>query len=175
MFIIFILITTIICCHYLIRLCMLVMRARRLERMDRVPDAADENGFAQPYRPIRVILARDEELGLHDHNDEVDSNNPSIPPPPPAYGLWRCSVVCTPSVQSLIALLTRDSKRADPNLIHWQRTDEPGVQEEARALILAAPTLNRPPSYVSDVSLLNNVNPEMHVPPLFHRANTSLV
>lgn len=90
--IILILVNTIICCHYLIRLCMLAMHARQQNRTGRVPSEADENGFAQPQRPIRVILARDEELGLHDNEEGPITS--SVPPPPPAYGLWRCSVVC---------------------------------------------------------------------------------
>lgn len=89
--IILILFNAIICCHYLIRLCMVALHARQKDRTGRVPSAADENGFAQPERPIRIILARDEELGLHD-NEEGPISSP-VPPPPPAYGLWRCSVV----------------------------------------------------------------------------------
>lgn len=92
--IILILFNTIICCHYLIRLCMLALRARQQDRTGRVPREAGQNGFAQPQRPIRVILARDEELGLHDEEGPISSSvPPPPPPPPPAYGLWRCSVV----------------------------------------------------------------------------------
>ncbi|MCJ1468149.1 hypothetical protein MMC07_006777 [Pseudocyphellaria aurata] len=148
--IILILVNATICCHYLIRLCMVALHARKQHR---VPSEADENGFAQPQRPIRVILARDEELGLHDNEDGPICS--PIPPPPPAYGLWRCSV------------------RADPNLIHWQRTGQPGVQEEARALLRAGKPVNRPPSYTEEGSLCDSPDASMLVPPLFHRANTS--
>lgn len=66
-------------------------------------DDAMKSGFAHPRRPIPVVLARDEELGLsHDGHhrrvvDEEDADNDDdapLPPPPPAYGLWRSSVVC---------------------------------------------------------------------------------
>ena len=46
-----------------------------------------------------MVLARDEELGLHDVNDggvEDEDTDVALPPPPPAYGLWRSSVVCLP-------------------------------------------------------------------------------
>lgn len=64
-------------------------------------------------------------------------------------------------------------QRADPNLIHWQRTGQPGVQEEARAILRAGQPVNRPPSYVDEGSLCDSPDASMHVPPLFHRANTS--
>ena len=57
----------------------------------------EDAGFAQPREPIPVVLARDEELGLHnDHNGGVEDGDTdeALPPPPPAYGLWRSSVVC---------------------------------------------------------------------------------
>ncbi len=43
-------------------------------------------GFANPPRPIRVALARDEEAA------GIESEATKFPPP--AYGLWRESVVC---------------------------------------------------------------------------------
>lgn len=89
-FIVFILVITILFCHYLTRLCMLVLSARRRGREISDMTEVDEDGFA-PREPIRVILARDEELGLHENYDE--SNSFPIAQPPPAYGLWRCSVV----------------------------------------------------------------------------------
>jgi hypothetical protein len=43
-------------------------------------------GYANPQTPIRVALARDEEAaGIESEATKV---------PPPAYGLWRESVVC---------------------------------------------------------------------------------
>ncbi len=75
---------------------MLARRANRLGRTNRLLCEANEEGYAQPATPIPIILARDEELGLH-HNIDSDEDEESIdvhiPPPPPAYGLWRCSVV----------------------------------------------------------------------------------
>lgn len=54
----------------------------------------DEEDYAQPETPIPVILARDEELGLHDDANASDHESiRAVQPPPPAYGLWRSSVV----------------------------------------------------------------------------------
>ena len=51
----------------------------------------DEN-YAQPDTPIRVVLARDEELSHRSEPSEFDEEV-DLAPPPPAYGLWRSSVV----------------------------------------------------------------------------------
>ena len=80
---------------------MLVLRAKRQGGTIRLPSEVDQ-GYAQPERPIRVILARDEELGLHGDSDEEESVNTSIAQPPPAYGLWRCSVVCEARIKNRI-------------------------------------------------------------------------
>lgn len=70
---------------------MLIMRPNRVAevRHNRVPSRPGPLGYAQPERPIPVVLAQDEEIAA--------GSNPAEPkkvaPPPPAYGLWRSSVV----------------------------------------------------------------------------------
>jgi hypothetical protein len=91
----------------LIRLCMLALRPE--PETPHIPSMTGPDGF-KPIRPIRVHLARDEELGLADDAadaDEVEQpeEKTAVKVPPPAYGLWRSSV------------------RVDPNLLHWQRAD----------------------------------------------------
>lgn len=44
-------------------------------------------------------------------------------------------------------VLTSNDQRADPNLIHWQKTDEPALQNETRTLLMASHPGIRPPSY----------------------------
>ena len=89
-----ILILTIIFCHYLIRLCMLALRPKGVGGSGELVDQSRAGAIARPCEPIRVILARDEELGLHEGNQVVEEDKEiAVPPPPPAYGLWRCSVV----------------------------------------------------------------------------------
>ena len=91
---------------------MLILNPPREVERNFMPNMTAQEGF-QPIVPIPVRLARDEELG-HDsdsENDMADSSDPEkevLPPPPPAYGLWRSSV------------------RVDPNLLHWQRVEERG-------------------------------------------------
>ncbi|ODH41772.1 hypothetical protein ACO22_01350 [Paracoccidioides brasiliensis] len=93
------------------------------------------SGYAQPDRPIPVILARDEEdvMGMDVHaNNATGSNNSNGPTlPPPAYGLWKSSV------------------KINPNLVHWQRREEADVQRSTE-VNSANDVPNRPPSYVSD-------------------------
>lgn len=81
--------------------------------------------------PIPIVLARDEEPDVLDREVEAGSEK-ELPAPPPVYGNWR------------------GSRRADPDLIHWQlHTNQPDVQREARALIFAG-SGHRPPSYTSN-------------------------
>lgn len=154
------LIVTIVFCHYLIRLCMVFMQHRGHRQIERVPSQENEEGFARPRAPIRVILARDEELGFHD--DEISGETrEQVQHPPPAYGLWRSSVVR--KLLTCISLADCDLKRADPNLIHWQRIKQP---IPGRTPDLASHPANRPPSYNSDT----RAEPAMVLnspPPLF--------
>lgn len=84
--ILIILFTTIFFCHGLIRLCMLVTRPQRDDdRSTHVPGGLSFAGFSLPRRPIRVLLARDEEaVGVESETTKLQ---------PPAYGVWRESVV----------------------------------------------------------------------------------
>lgn len=81
-------------------------------RSTRRPANELEEEFAQPETPIPVILARDEEMGLYDNasDDEVPK---VIQHPPPAYGLWRSSVVSAENVLPCLCarLLTFSSVR----------------------------------------------------------------
>ena len=84
---------TILFCHSIVRLSMVMLRRPTAEeRAAWFPDRAGSGGYAQPEQPIRVVLARDEEMGISGAGDgHGEAQGPT--PPPPAYGLWRCSVV----------------------------------------------------------------------------------
>jgi len=88
-----------------------------------IPSMTGPEGF-KPIRPIRVHLARDEELGIADDNENPEADpedaekNTGLKMPPPAYGLWRSSV------------------RVDPNLLHWQRIEDVEAQNRNSALNL---------------------------------------
>ena len=60
------------------------------DRSTNVPGAVGFAGFSLPRRPIRVLLARDEEAA------GVESETTKLQPP--AYGVWRESVVSTGGV-----------------------------------------------------------------------------
>lgn len=51
-----------------------------------LPAMIGPGGYANPAQPIRIALARDEEAA------GIESEATKLPPP--AYGLWRESVVC---------------------------------------------------------------------------------
>ena len=74
-------------------------------------DNADlEAGFARPREPIRVTMVQDEGLGgrdaavLEEGVGGEDDTEKELPPPPPAYGLWRSSVVRLPPPHFAFAL-----------------------------------------------------------------------
>lgn len=102
-----------------------------------------------PKTPIRVRLVADEETPPPNINASGDVDAPDVPdpragadlemgrvvirPPPPAYGRWR------------------DSVRANPDLLHWQRVHMSGDKPEA----VAREDGQAPPSYVSRVEERN--------------------
>jgi hypothetical protein len=70
----------------LVKLCLFVIRRDRA-RQDQTDSPLDVpgHGYAVPTEPIRVVLARDEEVaGIESEMSKVT---------PPAYGVWRESVV----------------------------------------------------------------------------------
>ena len=81
--------------HCLLRLFLLVRRwnIRQLRR------GGKESIYNPRDRAIPVILARDEEIGIggstaDDEDDDLEMEAAkTVAPPPPAYGLWRGSVV----------------------------------------------------------------------------------
>ncbi|KAH6643144.1 hypothetical protein C7974DRAFT_302833 [Boeremia exigua] len=108
LFILLLLSITIFFCHSLIRLCMLLLNPPPPSSSSSTSAPAfqlNPAGFS-PEIPIPVRLARDDDL-VSDSEDEWDEKHEkeALPPPPPAYGLWRSSV------------------RADPNLLHWARVE----------------------------------------------------
>ncbi|KAL8675166.1 MAG: hypothetical protein Q9168_000419 [Polycauliona sp. 1 TL-2023] len=75
-FIVFILVLTMIFCHFLIRLSMLShhLRIRGERQIQLAPVTPSDEECAQPQTPIPIILARDEELGLNDTGSDVESS-----------------------------------------------------------------------------------------------------
>lgn len=87
MLIMFVFVLAIFLLHSVVRLLIVLIRGPP-DHSDRPPSRVGPMGYATPSRPIRVVLARDEELA----QDTANAGN-KVAPPPPAYGLWRSSVV----------------------------------------------------------------------------------
>jgi hypothetical protein len=70
-----------------VRIALVLLRPPKQGDLElQLPQMVSAGGYASPETPIRVALARDEEAaGIH---------NEATKRPPPAYGLWRESVVC---------------------------------------------------------------------------------
>ncbi|KAI1160350.1 hypothetical protein F5B18DRAFT_512801 [Nemania serpens] len=148
--IILILLATIIFCHGLILLCMLLVRSRN--RRDTSGNDVHGGkyghpGYAIPREPIRVVLARDEEAA------GIESEAAKLKPP--AYGLWRESV------------------RVDPDRIYWQRAEVPpsasSTNSDSDSDGRDSPRTGqrRPPSYASDdgIDYVVDVRPRSIAPP----------
>lgn len=78
---------TVFFCHALLRLFLLIFRGDRpsRRRLERTHHYLSPGGYAVPEEPIPVVLAQDEEArGMESESSKVT---------PPAYGLWRGSVV----------------------------------------------------------------------------------
>lgn len=90
--ILLILVFVVIFIHSIVTLCLIVVKNKGHEQISRAPSYSSARGFAQPRRPVQVVLARDEELGFAEEEEEFNGPK-SIAPPPPAYGFWRGSVV----------------------------------------------------------------------------------
>lgn len=97
--ILFMLATGIVFCHSVIRLAMMIRHPppEGERRRRNLPPMVGPGGFANPPEPIRVVLARDEEA--------VGIESEALKFPPPAYGLWRESVVSTCYVNFTLVLL----------------------------------------------------------------------
>jgi hypothetical protein len=103
LFILVLLSITIFFCHSLIRLCMLVLNPPRETERQPVPNLTAPEGF-QPIVPIPVRLARDDELDSDNDMADLEAGDIEkeiLPPPPPAYGLWRSSVRVDPNLRHL--------------------------------------------------------------------------
>lgn len=93
-FILVILLITVFFCHSLIRLCMHLLRPSSAARSrSRIPSISSRDGF-NPNEPIRVHVVTDEEIaGADDEECRMVRDSKGLVAPPPAYGLWRSSVV----------------------------------------------------------------------------------
>lgn len=118
----------------------------------------DENGYAIPAHPVLITFAeaaQNSYFAPDSSHSRQGTPSEVIPPPPPAYGIWRESV------------------RVDPNRIYWARNPNANAEPTAPlraqhtdtlAMLegrivgeeTARPALRRPPSYASDVSALSD-------------------
>lgn len=90
--ILFLLLFAVFFCHSLVRLCVLALKKKDSRRTRMTSGEMGSTRFTHPGHPIRVVLARDGESGTV--GDDIDDEVKDLLPPPPAYGLWRGSVVC---------------------------------------------------------------------------------
>lgn len=100
MLILVIIFGTVFFCHGLIRLVLLCMKGDREQvARPRACRAHASRGYAVPSRPIPVVLARDEEAcGVESEASKME---------PPAYGMWRESVVSWTIVKNKMVGLTQ--------------------------------------------------------------------
>lgn len=144
LFIIFILALTTVFCHSLLTMCLLILKPRPIRHTRPRARAFSTSPIdvAPQEKPIQIVMAIDEDveaghasspLSLLSSDIEVKPHL-VLRPPPPIYGVWR------------------DTKRMDPNLVHWAKLppspDTPTYEEALKDIQNAVSTTSRPPSYV---------------------------
>lgn len=145
------LILAIVFCHAFARFVLAIARGPIVINRSRIPSQLGPGGYAEPERPIPVVLPADEESMAECEGD----NREKIAPPPPAYGLWRSSVVS--SISSIketfskdpVLLISRSPQRINPNLIYWHRVENAAASQRDQSAS-PKPPAPRPPSYASD-------------------------
>ena len=70
------------------------LRQRIEQRRQRHAARHPERTNFTPDVPIRVHMAQDEEITVGIEDELLTEKVSTAKPPPPAYGLWRSSVVC---------------------------------------------------------------------------------
>lgn len=144
MLILIILLATVFFCYSLMQLCVLVVRGdRERARRGHAAQHLGTGGYVVPPRPIRVVMARDEE--------EAGAEAEAAKCTPPAYGLWRESVVSHDTARTLVRAHADKPQRVDPDRLFWQRNEAAAAGDAEgmprRPETSAGP---RPPSYASD-------------------------
>ena len=89
----FVLAFTVVFAHSIVRLCVVALRPERRNRISEHAEFTPVDGYALPSRPIPVVLARDEEIGISGTQALREDGVEKEVPPPPTYGFWRGSVV----------------------------------------------------------------------------------
>lgn len=141
MLILVILIATVFFFHGLLRLVIMIFKRKRVASgRTSLPETQiyGPRGYAVPNRPIQVVLARDEEAA----GVESEAGKSK----PPAYGLWRESVVSHEIEPFPGNRANTKPQRVDPNRLFWQR-NEAVDEAQLRPTTRSGP---RPPSYASD-------------------------
>ena len=96
------LILAIVFCHSFVRFILGLARVPSVTGRNRIPSQIGSGGYAEPERPIPVVLAADEEMMAENGSAAQEK----ITPPPPAYGLWRSSVVSIPFTSAVYSART---------------------------------------------------------------------
>lgn len=109
------LIAAVVFCYSVVRLSLAIVRPPKEEDVEvQLPRLIIAGGYANPATPIPVTLTRDEEaVGVQSEAAKV---------PPPAYGLWRESVVCSTMHQpELKTCLLSTEGRPEPPFLAAKR------------------------------------------------------
>lgn len=93
------LIIAIVFCHSFVRFILAIARGSSVHVRNRILSRMGTGGYAEPDRPIPVVLAADEEI-MAESNGASPTTQEKLTAPPPAYGLWRSSVVSVVSSSS---------------------------------------------------------------------------
>ena len=99
---------TVVFAHSIVRLCVVGLRTDHRNRVSENPEFTPVGGYALPSRPIPIVLARDEEIGISGTDVLGHEGIGKEILSPPTYGLWRGSVV---SPSTFVSPDARDANR----------------------------------------------------------------
>lgn len=109
------LILAIVFCHAFVRFVLAIARGPIVINRSRIPSQLGPGGYAEPERPIPVVLPADEESMAECEGGSQEK----LAAPPPAYGLWRSSVV---SLNSSLERFLKRPRFADFTFLHREST-----------------------------------------------------
>lgn len=152
--ILIILIAAMFFCHSLVRLCLIASKPFTYpDEMSAINNdimhlrsGPGPHGYAQPDQPIPIeIVPGQSGAALDDDADPI-----KIPPPPPAYGLWRQSVRVNPDQFYWVKRTSTEIRAA--NEPQQERGHRPTRSRRLNSTEARPSTteVRRPPSYASD-------------------------
>jgi len=162
--ILIILITAMFFCHSLVRLCLIASKPYSYpDEMSAINhdilhlrSGPGPHGYAQPDQPIPIDIVPGQSGAALD--DDADPTR--IPPPPPAYGIWRQSVRVNPEQFYWIKRTSAEIRTVNETQQERGHRATRSGQSNSTVARPSVTEIRRPPSYASDSGTYTVQTPE---------------